>query len=106
MGTKEKEGQRQLRPQHTCRRREPSHHHAGMPPRCLWLELQQKTPGWDTSGGHRGRGTGGTSPDCLRARRLGRFPSSSSGRLFLDFSGVYISSSGGSAQTGTTFSGG
>lgn len=35
-------------------------------------------------------------PDCLRVRRYGRFPSKSSGKPFLDFSGVYISSSGGS----------
>lgn len=50
------------------------------------------------------RRTSSASPDCLRARRYGRLPSSSSGRLFLDFSGVYVSSSGGSAQAGRTFS--
>lgn len=43
-------------------------------------------------------------PDCLLVRRYGRFPSSSSGRLFLDFSGVYINSSGGSGPMNTNIS--
>lgn len=37
-------------------------------------------------------------PDCLRVRRYGSVPSSSRGRPFLDFSGVYSSSSGGSVE--------
>lgn len=40
-------------------------------------------------------------PDCLLVRRYGRFPSRSSGKPFLDFSGVYISSSGGSKGANT-----
>ncbi|MEQ2173350.1 hypothetical protein GOODEAATRI_031237, partial [Goodea atripinnis] len=36
-------------------------------------------------------------PDCLLVRLYGSVPSSSSGRVFLDFSGVY--SSGGSGET-------
>lgn len=38
-------------------------------------------------------------PDCLLVRLYGRFPSSSNGKLFLDFSGVYINTSGGSEGT-------